>query len=177
MPNFLKGIHVPKQKKTHGFTIIKLTIVIVILGILSVFAASRFQGVSSFSPYAAQAQAISVIRQIQLARMQSNTQDGSGNPQYQLHVSTTCLGSLAACDGNDSLSSKVQLDGQDLEFTVTPDLANDLIQFDLLGRPTTSGANPTGNQYKITIKAKTNNVESTHVCINSEGFVSGVECS
>ncbi|GLT15064.1 prepilin-type N-terminal cleavage/methylation domain-containing protein [Vibrio algivorus] len=157
-----------------GFTLVELTIVIVILGILSVFAASRFQGASSFSPYAAQAQAISVIRQIQLARMQSNTQDGSGNPQYQLHVSTTCLGSQAACNGNESLSSKVQVDGQNLAFTVTPDFG--VLQFDLLGRPFVDGGLPIGSYYTITIKAHGNNIESPQVCINSEGFVSGGDC-
>ncbi|WP_417883705.1 type II secretion system protein [Vibrio rumoiensis] len=166
-----------RYSSQRGFTLVELTIVIVILAILSAYAASRFQGASSFSPYAAQTQAISVIRQIQLARMQSNMPDGEDNPQYQLHITGTCLGSPAACSGNESLSSKVQVDGQDLSFTVTPNVAD--IQFDLLGRPlplTPSGNSTTGTQYQITIKAKGNNVESTTVCINSEGFVSGVEC-
>lgn len=166
-----------RYSSQRGFTLVELTIVIVILAILSVYAASRFQGASSFSPYAAQAQAISVIRQIQLARMQSNTADNNGSDQYQLAISSTCLGSPAACAGNESLSSKVQVDGQDLSFAINPDIEN--IQFDLLGRPLpiiTSGAEQTGSTYQITIKAKGNNVESTKVCINSEGFVSGAGC-
>ena len=168
----------PKRYSSQrGFTLIELTMVIVILAILSVYATSRFQGASSFSPYAAQAQAISVIRQIQLARMQSNMPNGTTSDQYQLAISSTCLGSPAACGGNESLSSKVQVDGQDLSFAINPDTNN--IQFDLLGRPLpiiTSGAESTGTIYNITIKAKGNNVESTKVCINSEGFVSGVGC-
>ncbi|MGO2341471.1 prepilin-type N-terminal cleavage/methylation domain-containing protein [Vibrio litoralis] len=166
-----------RYSSQRGFTLVELTIVIVILAILSIYAASRFQGASSFSPYAAQAQAISVIRQIQLARMQSNTADGAGNEQYQLEVSSTCLGSPAACDGNESLSSKVQVDGQNLKFTLTPDTG--IIQFDLLGRPLTfaeGGSGQIGTPYQITITATGNNVESTNICINSEGYVSGGDC-
>ncbi|WP_027697758.1 prepilin-type N-terminal cleavage/methylation domain-containing protein [Vibrio litoralis] len=166
-----------RYSSQRGFTLVELTIVIVILAILSIYAASRFQGASSFSPYAAQAQAISVIRQIQLARMQSNTPDGAENEQYQLEVSNTCLGSPAACTGNESLSSKVEVDGQDLKFTLSPD--NGDIQFDLLGRPlplTISGNAKTGSEYTITITATGNNVESTNICINSEGYVSGGDC-
>lgn len=168
----------PKRYSSQrGFTLVELTIIIIILAILSVYAASRYQGASSFSPYAAQSQAISVIRQIQLARMQSNLADGSTNPQYQLHLSSSCLGSQAACDGDDSFSSKVQVDGQNLAFSITPSTSD--IEFDLLGRPfplVTSGGSVTGTEYTITIRAQGNDAESTQICINSEGFVSGGDC-
>ena len=61
-----------KSLPSSGFTLVELIIVIIILGIISTFAASRFVGTSSFSTFSAQEQAISVIRQIQVNRMQSN---------------------------------------------------------------------------------------------------------
>lgn len=165
----------------RGFTLIELMVVIIILAILSVYAATRFQGPSSFSPYAAQAQAISVIRQIQLARMQSNVQDNTTkantlNERYTLAISPHCLGSKPACDGHPNtglgLSSKVEFDNQTMNFKVEPSVS--IITFDLLGRPTAlcdaTGSNCSG-QYKITINDVTNSVEKTTVCINSQGFV------
>ena len=150
----------------RGFTLIELMVVIIILAILSVYAATRFQGPSSFSPYAAQAQAISVIRQIQLARMQSNTQNGSTNDNYILSITSSCLGSKVACDGISNLSSKVEVDGQDMRFMPTQQ-----IEFDLLGRPYLLGKPMKNQDYEITISSSSN--ESTKVCINTEGFVYG----
>ena len=150
----------------RGFTLIELIVVIIILAILSVYAATRFQGPSSFSPYAAQAQAISVIRQIQLARMQSNTQDGSTNDNYILSITRSCLGSKMACGGISDLSSKVEVDGQDMKFSPTQQ-----IEFDLLGRPYLLGKPIPNPEYAITISSSSN--ETTKVCINTEGFVYG----
>lgn len=150
----------------RGFTLIELMVVIIILAILSVYAATRFQGPSSFSPYAAQAQAISVIRQIQLARMQSNIQDGSTNDNYILSITSNCLGSKMACGGISDLSSKVEVDGQDMKFIPTQQ-----IEFDVLGRPYLLGKPMQNQDYEVTISSSSN--ESTKVCINTEGFVHG----
>ncbi|NMU85398.1 prepilin-type N-terminal cleavage/methylation domain-containing protein, partial [Vibrio parahaemolyticus] len=51
-----------------GFTLMELILVIVLLSILSLFAASRFMGSGSFSAYALQERVISVIRQVQVNR-------------------------------------------------------------------------------------------------------------
>lgn len=157
-----------KSRNQLGFTLVELIVVIIIIAILSVYAASRFQGPSSFSPYAAQAQAVSVIRQVQLARMQSNMASGATNSNYRLRVSANCLGSEAACKGDDSLSSKVEVDGQDMLFQSD----STSIEFDLLGRPLP----PSASGATITIKAIGNETESLNVCINSEGFVSNGDC-
>lgn len=63
----------PKTLRLNqGFTMVELIVVIIVVAIMSLYAASQFIGVSKFSAQAAQEQGISVIRQIQLGRMQSN---------------------------------------------------------------------------------------------------------
>ncbi|WP_256935783.1 type II secretion system protein, partial [Vibrio diabolicus] len=78
-----------------GFTLMELILVIVLLSILSLFAASRFMGSGSFSAYALQERVISVIRQVQVNRMQSNFESPDNN--FRLQVSSSCIGSVAAC--------------------------------------------------------------------------------
>ncbi|MFV0576267.1 MAG: prepilin-type N-terminal cleavage/methylation domain-containing protein [Vibrio sp.] len=159
----------------RGFTLVELIVVIIIIGIMSAYAASRLQGTSSFSPYAAQAQAVSVIRQVQLARMQSN----QNTPFSQLQIENNCLGSTAACGGNTNLSSRVLVGEQNFRFFVdpTPQANSQFIEFDALGRPlpitnsTETSYIFTGTSYTITIEDINNPSEQTRVCINGEGFV------
>jgi len=157
-----------KSLPSNGFTLVELIIVIIILGIISTFAASRFVGTSSFS---AQEQAISVIRQIQVNRMQSNV--SAANDSFRLAINSDCLGSVAACNLNlanstqrqqaEARSDHVREDG----ITFTP--ANTVVDFDLLGNPSvSSGVN-------ITINSTTSS-NSAQVCINSQGYVSEGAC-
>ncbi len=149
----------------QGFTVVELIVVIIIMAIVSVAAISRFQGPASFSIYAAQAQSMAVIRQLQLARMQFNL----ANDFNTLTINQRCLGSVMACSSSDgSVSSEVMVLGQEVTFSVTPNTSQ--IKFDLLGRPLLSDQPlVAGDNYQITIASKTN--EQIAVCINSEGFV------
>lgn len=157
--------------KSNGFTLVELIIVIIILGIISTFAASRFVGTSSFSTFAAQEQAISVIRQIQVNRMQSNVSAASDS--FRLAINSDCLGSVTACSFNLSNSAqKSQADARsdyvresDISFSPT----NTIIDFDLLGNPSVSAG------VNITINSTTSN-NSTQVCINSQGYVREGAC-
>ncbi len=160
-----------------GFTLTELVVVILLLGIVSTYAATRYSGVSGFSAFAAQEQAIAIIRQIQLGRMQVNldTLNYAGNEsQYQLQISGgVCLGSGLGC-GNENRSNFLLI--QDQGFAFTP--ADMTVRFDLLGVPTCStgcvtpvpGASAPAD--RITIRMS-NGVETTQVCINSQGFVNG----
>jgi MSHA pilin protein MshC len=148
-----------------GFTLVELVVVIILLGILSVYAAPRFLGVSDFSPYAAQEQAITIIRQIQLGSMQYN--DSPAPTQYQLSVSGDCLGSVAACSLSDpderAKRSDSLLISDNASLSFSPDLT---INFDLLG-------NPDLGDTTITISG---GEDSLYVCINSQGYVSRGVC-
>ncbi len=148
-------------KKTTGFTLIELIVVVVLLAIVSLYAASRFIGKSSFSVYTAKEQTISVIRQVQLRRMQSNT-DTSSN-YTQLSISSSCIGSVYACSltAGSERSDALWLDDASVQSNVSQ------VSFDLLGNPTGSAASG------VTISFSSGS-ETTTLCINSAGYVGSI---
>ncbi|HAS6244029.1 TPA: prepilin-type N-terminal cleavage/methylation domain-containing protein [Vibrio vulnificus] len=159
------------KRAQAGFTLVELIVVILLLSIVSAYAASRYIGTGSFSAYAAQEQAISIIRQLQVYRMQSNTTN-SANPNFELTASGGCLGSTAGCtaastpQAAESRSDVMRLDGVSVSSTISP------IRFDLRGNPLQTNGSAL-NSVTITFTASG---ESASVCINSEGYVSGGGC-
>ncbi|HAS6221754.1 TPA: prepilin-type N-terminal cleavage/methylation domain-containing protein [Vibrio vulnificus] len=156
---------------SRGFTLVELIVVILLISIVSAYAASRYIGTGSFSAYAAQEQAISIIRQLQVYRMQSNTTN-SANPNFELTASGGCLGSTAGCtaastpQAAESRSDVMRLDGVSVSSTISP------IRFDLRGNPLQTNGSAL-NSVTITFTASG---ESASVCINSQGYVSGGGC-
>ncbi|ASC58164.1 prepilin-type N-terminal cleavage/methylation domain-containing protein [Vibrio vulnificus] len=159
------------KRAQAGFTLVELIVVILLISIVSAYAASRYIGTGSFSAYAAQEQAISIIRQLQVYRMQSNTTN-SANPNFELTASGGCLGSTAGCSAAatpqaaESRSDVMRLDGVSVSSTVSP------IRFDLRGNPLQTNGSAL-NSVSITFTASG---ESAAVCINSQGYVSGGSC-
>ncbi|QNE02118.1 prepilin-type N-terminal cleavage/methylation domain-containing protein [Vibrio vulnificus] len=156
---------------SRGFTLVELIVVILLISIVSAYAASRYIGTGSFSAYAAQEQAISIIRQLQVYRMQSNTTN-SANLNFELTASGGCLGSSAGCSAAatpqaaESRSDVMRLDGVSVSSTISP------IRFDLRGNPLQTNGSAL-NSVTITFTASG---ESAAVCINSQGYVSGGSC-
>ena len=104
-------------RKGLGFTLVELIVVIILLAIISAYAASRYI-------------VISVARQVQLNRMQSNVD--SANDSFILSVSSTCVGSKESCDDpTDSRSDWIIEEG--VSFSTVPNV--NAIEFDLLGSP------------------------------------------
>ncbi|OEE79893.1 prepilin-type N-terminal cleavage/methylation domain-containing protein [Vibrio genomosp. F6] len=154
------------QRRRSGFTLVELIVVIILIGIVSSYAASRYVGVGSFSTYAAQEQAISIIRQLQVYRMQSNV--SSANTSFQLTASDGCIGSTKGCDEItlDKASERgdvMYIDGVTVTSTTSP------IDFDLLGNPLNAAS--AGVSINLT-----NGSETTSVCINSQGYVRRGTC-
>ncbi|HCE2206784.1 TPA: prepilin-type N-terminal cleavage/methylation domain-containing protein [Vibrio parahaemolyticus] len=151
-----------------GFTLMELILVIVLLSILSLFAASRFMGSGNFSAYALQERVISVIRQVQVNRMQSNVASPDNN--FRLQVSSSCVGSVAACALTGSAQdarSDVVIDNS-AKFSVISGAAN-TINFNLLG-------NPVSGAVYILIEDKRGR-SRCQVEINTQGYVSKGTCS
>ncbi len=159
--------------RANGFSLIELVAVIILLGIISVYAGSRFIGVKSFSGYAAQDQAMTVIRQIQLGRMQSNVADESSCQScghYRLLVTNNCLGSQVACTSlAEEFSDRVVLDNTELSFSPALNL-----QFDLLGNPykcNNSFDNCSALTATETIFINDVGGETFELCINRQGYI------
>ncbi|MEI8596819.1 type II secretion system protein [Vibrio sp. M60_M31a] len=159
------------RSSTLGFTLTELILVIVLLSILSLFAASRFIGKSSFSAFALQEQVISVIRQVQVNRMQSNVDSPDTN--FQLQVSSSCIGSVAACAlGDSQRDSRSDFVADDsAQFSIKGDVERP-IDFSLLGNPLNSAS----SGVSILIENK-NGGSRCEVDINSQGYVSKGSCS
>lgn len=159
----------PVQRQVSGFTLVELVVVILLISILSAYAMSRYSGKDSISAYVAQEQAISIIRQIQVNRMQSNLSSLNANGHYSLAVTERCLGSAAACsqpDNNDAQRSDILREEQ-LTFSTSPSLSNGKLFFDLLGNPVNEDNQPLGDVV-ITITSPSS---SAGVCINAQGYI------
>lgn len=152
-----------KSRSTiSGFTLIELIMVIVILSILSLYASSRFIR-TGISAVAIQEQVISVVRQVQVNRMQSNVSSAVGNNDFILSIATNCIGSKASCSSQSSSRSDWV---EDSSVTFSPVQE---VKFDLLGNPTPSS---------VTISISENNSSQTcTVTINEQGYVSKGGCS
>jgi len=136
--------------------------VIVILSILSLYASSRFMR-TGISAVAIQDQVISVVRQVQVNRMQSNVSSAVGNNDFILSIATNCIGSKASCSSQSSSRSDWV---EDSSVTFSPVQE---VQFDLLGNPAPSS---------VTISISENNSSQTcTVTINEQGYVSKGGCS
>ncbi|CAM3018436.1 prepilin-type N-terminal cleavage/methylation domain-containing protein [Vibrio rarus] len=158
-------------KYRKGFTLVELIVVIIVVAILSLYAASKYIGVSQFSAQAAQQQAIAVIRQIQLGRMQSNIESGNPlNSRFTLVVTPHCLGSQQACNSttNEPFSHQVIIENQEMSFS--PSMT---VDFDLLGNPTCKGGcNTPVDDQAIRIQVNSSQ-QQQGICINSQGYVYG----
>ena len=166
--------------KQQGFTLVELIVVILLISIVSVYAASRYSGVSSFSAFTAQEQIISVIRQVQVNRIQTNINklydycsDGS-NPDLQelclrsrVEINSNCIGSSSGCSAGDFSSRSDIVSANQVTFSSTPSISE--ITFDLLGNPLDAAS----SGVSIVITA---GQSDANICINSQGYVYGGVC-
>ncbi|TFH92120.1 type II secretion system protein [Vibrio ouci] len=160
------------NSSSQGFTLTELVVVILLLAIVSVVAATRFSGRQDYELYALQDQTIALVRQIQVNRMQYNGVNTNQNFILATRAigttSTNCLGSVEGCDLTlnraEQRSDVVLTDNY--QFAIT---ANDnRVSFDLLGNPTSATVEGGNIDIRISTLDGSN---SSWVCINSEGFV------
>ncbi|MFM2591036.1 type II secretion system protein [Vibrio sp. TBV020] len=156
----------------QGFTLTELVVVILLLAIVSLVAATRFSGRQDYELYALQDQTMALVRQIQVNRMQYNGENTNQNfilaTQTIDGTTTNCLGSVEACGltlNRAEQRSDVILT-ESYQFTITAN--NNRVSFDLFGNPTSAIVE--GGNVDIRISTLDGN-NSSWVCINSAGFV------
>ncbi|AQM20427.1 prepilin-type N-terminal cleavage/methylation domain-containing protein [Vibrio anguillarum] len=157
--------------RTLGFTLIELIVIILLLGILSAYAASRYSGTSGFSSVTTQSEVLASLRLTQNRAMQrtdlcnrwlvSNNQAQQVFPQtISSAVCTTSLPNPATD------SSFVDAAANDITLTLTNNDGSHFLDFDSLGRAAqclTANCTVTLNNLQ--------SGESRQVCINSEGYI------
>ncbi|MEZ8635068.1 Tfp pilus assembly protein FimT/FimU [Vibrio cyclitrophicus] len=161
-------------KPNRGFTLVELIVVILLLAIIAATAISRFGGRQSYEFYALQNQVSSVVRQVQLNRMQSNMDMSvSGAESLRLVAENNCIGAQSACENIFETRSDV-IASDDYSFASVPTSSySSPIEFSLLGNP----ENTASSGVQITISSN-NSSDRAWVCVNSQGFVypSNQEC-
>ncbi|MEI8611234.1 type II secretion system protein [Enterovibrio sp. Hal110] len=147
-----------------GFTLIELITVILILGIVSVFAVPRLSGTEAFSVMGARDAGLSVARQVQLRAMQ---QEDPSDRCNALFVTASRMGGSnnTDCQWQDDRSDVVDL--SDSQVRISP---VQTFYFDLLGRPVSSDKTrlcTDTSGCKITFAQ---GVSAASICLNSEGY-------
>ncbi|MEJ2763890.1 prepilin-type N-terminal cleavage/methylation domain-containing protein [Photobacterium sp. MCCC 1A19761] len=117
----------------RGFTLIELIAVIILVGIISVTAASRLIGRSSFDAYLNRDQAIALVRQIQTIAMNQGDVSAAPDPCHTLNVSSTRFGVPDGCSQTLAALTATEHRMQ-LSVTGAPVTATRWY-FNLLGRP------------------------------------------
>ncbi|WP_435248403.1 GspH/FimT family pseudopilin [Vibrio sp. nBUS_14] len=151
---------------SKGFTLVELITVILLLAILSTYAASRYFGARSFDRHMIKSELISSLRLTQLRAMhRSGLCNRWGVVQNQVGQmpEDTNMACRAAIDKSDS--SFVDISGYDATVLLTSADGSPFIDFDSLGRPmqcaTSSG------QCRLTVQPQSG--MSLSICINTQG--------
>ncbi|EKO3791063.1 GspH/FimT family pseudopilin [Vibrio metschnikovii] len=152
-------------RRTLGFTLVELIVIILLLAILSAYAASRYSGTSSVAALTTQQEILASLRLTQNRAMQRTgycnrwlvtaNQAGQISPQA---VAGNCGAAFAAVDNDVSWVEAPS--GVLLSFS-TP---NGYLDFDSLGRAAQCSASPC----TVTISSAS---DQRQVCINTEGYI------
>jgi len=157
-----------KVKRDRGFTLIELIMVIVLLAVVSVYAASRYFGKSSFDAQLMEEAVLSSLRLTQLRAMNRSNLCGrwilSGNQAIDMAASITSGACNTVFPGDTSDSSFVDAEVEDVSITLNSS-SQGFIDFDSLGRPSQCSA------ASCTIVIQGQSGTSRFICINSEGGI------
>ena len=158
--------------KQSAFTLIELIVVILLLGIVSVYAASRYSGVSTFSTVTTQSEVLASLRLTQNRAMQRtgycNRWLVSNNQAQQVSPSVSAGACTTSLPNPSTDSSFVDAAANDITLTLTNKDGSHYFDFDSLGR----AAQCLAAQCTVTV-SNSQSGESRQVCINSEGFIYG----
>ncbi|MEP4891247.1 MAG: prepilin-type N-terminal cleavage/methylation domain-containing protein [Aliiglaciecola sp.] len=166
-------------KHTKGFTIVELIVVVIILGILAVVVAPRFQGAGGIAEYTYQARLISALRTMQQRAMndtrenycfQVNIFTGSnssfGPPTLVYNNSAVALSCSTTIDSSEEAAYVVANIDEMAADNVTITSGGGSILFNRFGCPN-NGSGFCTNDIEITFQGDA----EVSVCIESQGYI------
>lgn len=178
-------LSLPKHTKAQGgFTLLELIVVMIILGILAVYAIPRFVGAGGYSEYTYQNRLISVLRNMQIRAMQDsrtgfchrinfvNTSTqvafGPASTNYSSGNETaTCATSIDFSSPDYLRTSASELKDANVSMSVVDGTtAISTIDFNSYGSPSTTVSNCSAG-CTVTFTGDS----PAQVCIKSEGFI------
>ncbi|MDT0627800.1 type II secretion system protein [Alteromonas sp. W364] len=176
---------VPKHQKAQGgFTLLELIVVMIILGVLAVYAIPRFSGTTGYDEYAFQNRLVSVLRNMQIRAMQDSRPSFCHRVNFINTSTQTAFGPSSAsfASGNEAATCTTTIDFNTDSFLRTTateiqdanvsmsvldgSVAIGFIQFDSFGAPQTTSSN-CSNGCTVSFSGEA----TARVCIASEGFI------
>ncbi|MFY2509753.1 pilus assembly FimT family protein [Vibrio pectenicida] len=155
--------------KDKGFTLVELVIIVILLGIVSLYASSRFFGKSGFDAQLLEQEVLSSLRLTQLRSMNRIGFCGrwmvSNNQVMQISpaVSAGSCSTTLLTDTSDS--SYVNGQEANVQLSLDADGNVNFIDFDGLGRPQQC----TTAECTVTLEGQSGT--QRYICINSQGGI------
>lgn len=169
-------------EKSHGFTLIELVTVIILIGILAVSVLPKFDGTASYEAHTHRAQLISALRLTQQRAMQQT--DSSDNYCHQLILDNVisrygvpnrvnCNVTAFPNNWEPDATGLVVEDKYQVTFSIVGQSNPSAITFDNMGRPISNPAIANNCAGGCVINVQTS-VETLQIRIESEGYVHAI---
>ena len=152
----ISPIHTTMPNQQRGITLLELIVTIIIIGILSATILPRFSGSDGYEEYAYRAQAIAILRHVQLRAMQ---QQSTNCNNVEIVADGIGIPNIVGCTVTPTTELLIEHEG--VTFSNVGD--DFVVTFDKLGLP--GGSCVSGCTIDIT------GLETVQIKIESQGYI------
>lgn len=159
---------------SKGFTLVELIIVIILIGIVSLYASTRYVGSSSFSTYLVQSEVLASLRLVQNRAMNRSDYCNrwllNSNQTQAIQASPSNAEGICTEQFPSDVTDSSFVDGKQnkVTFKLQTDINVSYLDFDSSGRAQQCLV----SNCQIEISSTVND-DSISVCINTEGYIYG----